>query len=92
MSHVNRENPETEGIIPRSARQLFQQIEQVEDEFEYSIRIQLLQIYMEVLSDLLCPTKVPMIREDPEFGVFVAGAESREVFSADELLEVYEQV
>lgn len=41
------------GIIPRSARQIFQHIKSQDLEIEYQIRLQMVEIYKETLRDLL---------------------------------------
>ncbi|KAF8061925.1 Kif3c [Scenedesmus sp. PABB004] len=64
------------GIIPRSVEDIFAAIENDPEPHatKYLVRASYLQIYNEVISDLLKPEKVNlMIREDRRRGVFVDG-------------------
>lgn len=64
------------GIIPRSVEDIFAAIENDPEPSatKYLVRASYLQIYNEVISDLLKPEKVNlMIREDRRRGVFVDG-------------------
>lgn len=64
------------GIIPRSVEDIFAAIENDPEPSatKYLVRASYLQIYNEVISDLLKPDKVNlMIREDRRRGVFVDG-------------------
>ena len=65
------------GLIPRAARQIFDHIRDQDLEVEYSIRIQMLEIYKETLRDLLHNSneKPPelKIKECPKRGTYVEG-------------------
>ena len=41
------------GIVPRAAKQIFEFIRDQDLEVEYSIRVQMVEIYKETLRDLL---------------------------------------
>ena len=65
------------GIVPRAAKQIFDFIREQDLEVEYSIRIQMVEIYKETLRDLLYNSneRAPelKIKEDPKRGTYVEG-------------------
>lgn len=63
------------GIVPRSMEQIFQYIEKVQNRnITFMVRASYLQIYNEVISDLLKTDRTSLsIREDKKKGVFVEG-------------------
>mmetsp|Transcript_91920 Transcript_91920/g.259042 ORF Transcript_91920/g.259042 Transcript_91920/m.259042 type:complete len:1077 (-) Transcript_91920:62-3292(-) len=63
------------GIIPRSMEDVFQHIRQCRDpRRRFLVRASYLQIYNEVISDLLKPDRTNlMIREDKRRGIFIDG-------------------
>eukprot|EP00282_Hemiselmis_andersenii_P038986 CAMPEP_0169428776 /NCGR_PEP_ID=MMETSP1042-20121227/1507_1 /TAXON_ID=464988 /ORGANISM="Hemiselmis andersenii, Strain CCMP1180" /LENGTH=616 /DNA_ID=CAMNT_0009538969 /DNA_START=18 /DNA_END=1865 /DNA_ORIENTATION=- len=67
--------PRTRGIIPRATEEMFGYIEdQACDRKKFLVRASYLQIYNEVISDLLKPERTNLhVREDKKRGVFVEG-------------------
>ena len=67
--------PESRGIIPRAIEQIFQHISKnASPRMKFLVRASYLQIYNEVISDLLKPERTNLtIREDRKRGVFVDG-------------------
>jgi kinesin family member 5 len=65
---------ENKGIIPRSMQQIFTFI-QASQTHSFQVKIGFLQLYMEMLQDLLHPdeSKPIRIREDPDEGVYLTG-------------------
>jgi kinesin family member 5 len=65
------------GLVPRAARQIFDHIRDQDLEVEYSIRVQMVEIYKETLRDLLHNSneRAPelKIKEDPKRGTYVEG-------------------
>ena len=62
------------GIIPRSLKQIFEEWSQQSTEFDYEISVSFIQIYMEMIQDLLEPSNAEIrIREDLVNGVYVSG-------------------
>ena len=62
------------GIIPRSLKQIFEECNQQSSEFNYEISVSFIQIYMEMIQDLLEPANTEIrIREDLVNGVYVSG-------------------
>eukprot|EP00759_Apiculatamorpha_spiralis_P006448 PhF_6_TR13707/c0_g1_i1/m.22140/K10396/KIF5; kinesin family member 5 len=79
------------GIIPRSMRYIFERIEQERADFEYTILLQYVQIYMEKLKDLFAPetdSGALNIRQD-DAGVLLHGAKSCEVTSLQQMMSLY---
>ncbi|KAJ1482516.1 P-loop containing nucleoside triphosphate hydrolase protein [Baffinella frigidus] len=67
--------PRLRGIIPRATEEIFGYIENaVSERKKFLVRASYLQIYNEVISDLLKPERTNLhIREDKRRGVFVEG-------------------
>ncbi|GBF92416.1 hypothetical protein Rsub_04520 [Raphidocelis subcapitata] len=78
------------GIIPRSIEDIFGQIQNdPEPSSRYLVRLSYLQIYNEVISDLLKPERTNLvIREDRRRGVFVDGLSEWVVRSPREVYEL----
>ncbi|CAJ1388400.1 unnamed protein product, partial [Effrenium voratum] len=73
------------GIIPRSMEDIFQNVTRSEQS-TFQVRASYLQIYNEVISDLLKPDRSHlMIREDKRRGVFVEGLSEWLCRSPDEV-------
>jgi kinesin family protein 3/17 len=66
---------ELRGIIPRSVEEIFHYIQNTANSnIRFLVRASYLQIYNEVISDLLKPERINLtIREDKKKGVFVEG-------------------
>ena len=63
-----------QGIIPRSLSHVFEEWESQADEFSFEVSISFIQIYMEMVQDLLEPKNTETrIREDLINGVYVSG-------------------
>lgn len=84
--------PEQPGLLPLSIKSIFQSIEARDQDCEYLLRVSFLEIYNEVLTDLLDPRAGPLkVHEDPHKGVFVGGAREEIVTSMDEVLSLIER-
>ena len=71
----SKSSVEHEGIVPRSVREVFTLIEHL-DTREIKLRISCLEIYREVVHDLLVPAPERaslQVREHPKYGFFVDG-------------------
>ncbi|KAL0240103.1 hypothetical protein GEMRC1_010210 [Eukaryota sp. GEM-RC1] len=80
----------TPGIIPRCLSQIFSSIAGDTDH-SYSISVSYLQLYMEVLSDLIYPeSQGIVIREDPDEGVFLQNTARISVTSLDQCIDLLE--
>ncbi|GAQ78682.1 Kinesin-like protein [Klebsormidium nitens] len=85
--------PEGRGIIPRSIEDIFYFIENdTTARSKYLVRASYLQIYNEVISDLLKPERTNLtIREDKKKGVFVEGLSEWVVRSPAEIYGLMER-
>lgn len=81
---------ELQGIIPRSVMTVFNEIETVDIETEFTIRCSMLEIYRERLNDLLIPQDMQInlkIKEAPQRGIYVDGLTEECVGDPKELFE-----
>ena len=80
----------SKGIVPRAARQIFNHIRERDLEVEYSIRVQMVEIYKENLKDLLLGQNDPgtdlKIKEDPRRGTYVEGLVEVSIINEEELM------
>ena len=53
MTGQNVENVELQGIIPRMVRTVFNRIDTASDSIEFSVKVSMIEIYMEKIMDLL---------------------------------------
>lgn len=83
---------DSRGIIPRSMEEIFEHVRGARNEAAtFQVRASYLQIYNEVISDLLKPDRSHlMIREDKRRGVFVEGLSEWLCRSADEVQTLME--
>lgn len=66
--------PESPGLMLNSVSRLFDRIEELKVEKEYTLKLSYLEIYNEMIRDLLSTApEVLEIREDPAKGMLVAG-------------------
>ena len=80
---------ESKGVIPRSISQIFAYI-QSSTTHSFQVKVGFMQLYMEMLQDLLRPdeTKTIRIREDPEEGVYLTGVHWANVSSVKACMEL----
>jgi len=57
MTGSNLENVELQGIIPRMVRTVFNRIETASDCVDFSVKVSMIEIYMEKIQDLLDRSK-----------------------------------
>ncbi len=94
-------NISARGIIPRSLDQLFAKVDQEQEEGEatYSVSVSYVQIYCEILTDLLCTDGISQhisIRETQDASkegqqVYIEGATKVPVTSRDECLQILKE-
>jgi hypothetical protein len=69
------ENEAMWGMIPRATRQIFEYIAKAPMEVTFSLSVSYLEVYREVIRDLLDPSKNNLsVRESPSQGIYVDGA------------------
>lgn len=88
MQGPDIEDIELQGIIPRMIRTVFNRIETASENIEFTVKISMIEIYMERIKDLLDTSKDNLkIHEDKTKGVYIADV--TETYVAEEL-EVYQ--
>ena len=82
-------NDKQKGITPRTFHYIFDKISN-DKEARYNVYVSFIQIYLETIQDLLNPeTKDIRIREDPDTGVFIDGAEWIKVQSPSDCESIF---
>jgi len=88
MQGPNIEDPDTQGVIPRMVKTVFNRIENASEDIEFTVKISMVEIYNEKIKDLLDPTKTNLkIHEDKVKGIYIQDV--TEMYVGDEI-EVYE--
>jgi len=81
-------DPNMWGIIPRAIRQIFAYIANAPQEVTFSLAVSYLEVYREVIRDLLDPSKVNLaVRESPTKGIYVDGATTGFVTCAEDVFQ-----
>lgn len=57
MQGYNITDPQLQGIIPRMIQTVFNKIESSSENIEFTLKVSMLEIYLENVKDLLNPTK-----------------------------------
>lgn len=79
-----------DGVIPKSLTYLYSLMKN-SDNVEYKVWISYLEIYNEIINDLLEPKSINLrVREDPSEGYFVAGLKQISAHNALEALKILE--
>ena len=66
------DDEEQRGMIPRMVSLVFSQVLDAPNEIEFSIKISMIEIYMEKIRDLLDPSKTDLkIRDHPKKGIYI---------------------
>ena len=89
MGEEKKEKPELAGLIPRATEHIFSLIHAEARVVTFSVSVSYLEVYREVIRDLLDPSKVNLrIRESPQKGVYVEGLTTEFVQSEADVLAV----
>ncbi|KAJ8925043.1 hypothetical protein NQ315_001214 [Exocentrus adspersus] len=83
--------PETPGITFLTMTELFNKREELSIEREFELGITYLEVYNELVKDLLNPGPPLQLREDGKYGVMVAGIKVYKIEKSDELFTLLEQ-
>ena len=71
MQGVDINDPKTKGIIPRIVTHIFNQIDEASEDIEFTVKVSMIEIYMERIRDLLDPRKINLqVHENREKGVY----------------------
>jgi kinesin family protein 5 len=83
------DNPEKEGIIPRMIHQVFEYIINSSSEIEYTVKVSMIEIYMEKIRDLIDCTKSNLnVREDKDKGIYIEDLTEHYVVSEEEVINL----
>ena len=89
MQGPDIEDLEMQGIIPRMVRTVFNRIETASENIEFTVKISMIEIYMEKIKDLLCPDKTNLkIREDKARGVYIEDVTEQYVAEEKDVYEL----
>lgn len=87
-THTMSGTPGTPGLIPTSLIRIFEKISQFPHR-NYSIKISYLEIYNEVLKDLLNPSNLFLdIREDPIKGILISELSENPINNIEQFMEL----
>ena len=65
-------DPDLQGIIPRMVKTVFQKIENASEDIEFTVKVSMIEIYMERVKDLLDPMKTNLkVHEDKVKGIYI---------------------
>jgi kinesin family member 5 len=60
------------GVIPRMVTCMFEMIEDSSEEIEFTVKVSMVEIYMEKIRDLIDPTKTNLkVADDPKKGIYI---------------------
>ncbi|XP_050506564.1 kinesin-like protein KIF18A isoform X2 [Diabrotica virgifera virgifera] len=79
------------GITFLTMTELFKQQEELSTDWDFDLGITYLEVYNELVKDLLNPGPPLNLREDSNYGVIVAGIKVFKISNADELFHLLEQ-
>lgn len=78
-----------QGIIPRMVNHVFNHISNSPSEYEYTVKVSMMEIYMERIRDLIETQRVNLnIREDKNKGNFVEDLSEHYVSSEEEVMDL----
>eukprot|EP00761_Pharyngomonas_kirbyi_P014435 gb/GECH01014465.1/.p1 GENE.gb/GECH01014465.1/~~gb/GECH01014465.1/.p1 ORF type:complete len:867 (+),score=318.12 gb/GECH01014465.1/:1-2601(+) len=82
----NRDEEESRGVIPRASQDIFDAIEDEDEDTEFKIKVSYLEIYNESIQDLFDTTKRNLkVHESPTRGIYVADLTEYYVSEPDEI-------
>ena len=89
MQGPDIEDLEQQGIVPRMVRTIFNRIDNMSDNVEYTIKVSMAEIYMERIRDLLDPSKVNLkIKENKQRGIYVHDLTEKYIASENDIYEI----
>ena len=89
MQGPDIEDLEMQGIVPRMVRTVFNKIENMSDNVEFTVKVSMAEIYMEKIRDLLDPTKSDLkIKENSRKGIYIDNLTERYISSDAEVYEI----
>ena len=88
----NIDDPLSQGIIPRMVKYIFEKIESSPEEMEFTVKVSMVEIYMEKIKDLFSPSKCNLkVQDDKVKGIIIEGAKEHYVNSLEEVFELMKE-
>ncbi len=84
------DDEESKGLIPRIVSEIFDYVETCDENTNFQFKLSVLQIYKEVIYDLLTGEKNLQIKENPARGIYVDGLSEVYLSSVDDFLNYAE--
>ncbi|KAH1013631.1 hypothetical protein HUJ04_002597 [Dendroctonus ponderosae] len=84
-------NPESPGITYLTMEELFIHKEKLSVEREFELMVTYIEVYNELVKDLLNPGSILNLREDSKYGVMIPGVKVHKIKSPEELFSLLEQ-
>lgn len=78
------------GIIPRILEDIFNYVQKADDNIDFQFKLSVLEIYKEVMYDLISPENELKILENPATGVWIDGISEIYLSSVDEFFDYAE--
>jgi kinesin family protein 5 len=83
------DDPVNEGIIPRIVKHVFDTIIQSPSDIEFTVKVSMIEIYMEKIKDLVDPSRTNLqVREDKQKGIYIEDVSEHYVSSDDEVMQI----
>jgi hypothetical protein len=88
-THTMMGDDVTPGVVPHAIAELFHLIGKLTKRKEITVHMSMLEIYNEVVNDLLNPANTNLrLREDPKRGIYVEGVQEEQLRNSDHALHV----
>lgn len=89
MMGIDLYDESSRGLIPRASSKIFDRVDEMEGNVEFTLTCSMLEIYKETMNDLLCnePNQLK-IKEDKRRGIYVQGLTEVSVDCEDDMLEL----
>lgn len=72
MQGPDIEDPDQQGVIPRMVKTVFEKIENASEDIEFTVKVSMIEIYMEKIKDLIDPSKTNLkVHEDKVKGIYI---------------------
>ena len=89
MTGPDIDHEEDMGIIPRMVRHIFSKIEKSSEDIEFTVKVSMVEIYLEKIRDLLDPKKFNLeIWEDKKLGIYIEDVTETYVTEVKEVLNI----
>ncbi|CDW78179.1 kinesin heavy chain [Stylonychia lemnae] len=89
MQGPDIEDKELQGIIPRMVKTVFGKIENASEDIEFTVKVSMIEIYMERVKDLLDPMKTNLkVHEDKVKGIYIQDVTETYVGDEDEVYDI----